>query len=96
MNEAASQTGATAPSEAENLIIAEFEKNSRETVRISLTEYRGQQLLDVRAFYPSGGEMKPGKGLTIRRDLVTTLRKALQAAEKATKGEGKAEQPAEA
>ena len=36
-------------------------------MRVSLTEYNGVDLLDVRAFYPSGGEMKPGKGLSIRR-----------------------------
>lgn len=68
-------------------IVAEFEKNSREVVRVSLTEYKGQDLLDVRAFYQDGGEWKPGKGLALRRDLVTPLRKALQAAEKAARAD---------
>lgn len=67
----------------EGMVIAEFEKNSREVVRVSLTQYNGIDLLDVRAFYQSAGEWKPGKGLAVRRDLVTPLRKALQAAEKA-------------
>ena len=69
----------------EGTVIAEMDKNSREKLRVSLTEFNGQQLLDIRAFYSSGGEMKPGKGIAVRRDLVTSLRKALQAAEKAIK-----------
>ena len=81
----------------EGTIIAEFDKNSREKVRVSLTEYNGVDLLDVRAFYEAGGEMKPGKGLALRRELITPLRKALQAAEKALAAEkaskgGRAEQ----
>ncbi len=75
----------------EGTVVAEFDKNSREKVRVSLTEYNGVALLDVRAFYQAAGEMKPGKGLAIRRELITPLRKALQAAEKAVKGEGKAD-----
>lgn len=71
----------------EGTVIAEFDKNQREKVRVSLTEYNGVELLDVRAFYESGGEMKPGKGLALRRDLIPTLRKALQAAEKALAAE---------
>lgn len=69
----------------EGTVVAEFDKNTREKLRVSLTQYNGVDLLDIRAFYSSGGEMKPGKGLAIRRDLITPLRKALQAAEKAAK-----------
>jgi len=71
----------------EGTIVAEFDKNSREKLRVSLTEYNGVPLLDVRAFYQAGTEMKPGKGLAIRRELITPLRKALQAAEKALAAE---------
>lgn len=67
----------------EGTVVAEFDKNSREKVRVSLTEYNGVALCDVRAFYQSGDAMKPGKGIAIRRELITPLRKALQAAEKA-------------
>ncbi len=78
----------------EGTVIAEVTKNTREVVRVSLTEYNGVELLDVRAFYHSADGMKPGKGLAVRRELITPLRKALQAAEKAAKGESK-EQPEE-
>ena len=70
----------------EGTVVSEFSKNSREIVRVSLTEYNGVELLDVRAFYQSAGELKPGKGIAVRRELITPLRKALQAAEKAAKG----------
>ena len=69
----------------EGTVVAEFDKNTREKLRVSLTEFNGVDLLDIRAFYSSGGEMKPGKGIAVRRDLITPLRKALQAAEKAMK-----------
>jgi hypothetical protein len=70
-------------------IVTEFEKNTKERVRISLTEYGGHPLLDVRTFYQdAAGEWKPGKGIAIRRELVTTLRKALQQAERAMKDTG--------
>lgn len=75
----------------EGKVVAEFEKNSREVVRVSLTEYKGIDLLDVRAYYQKGGDWQPGKGIAIRRDLITPLRKALQAAEKEMKGEGRAD-----
>jgi hypothetical protein len=72
-------------------LIAEFQKNARERVRVSLTEYGGHALLDVRAFYEDAtGEWKPGKGLAIRRELIPELRKALLAAERVAKTEGQA------
>ena len=78
-------------------IVREFEKNSREVVRVSLTEFNGIDLLDVRAFYQAGGDWKPGKGIAVRRELITPLRKALQAAEKAMKDSGgKSEQETKA
>ena len=50
-------------------LVAEFEKNARERVRVSLTEYGGHRLLDLRAYYQDAtGEWRPGKGLTLRRD----------------------------
>jgi len=70
-------------------LIAEFQKNTRERVRVSLTEYGGYKLVDVRAFYEDActGEWKPGKGLTLRRELLPNLKKALLLAERAAKSE---------
>ena len=72
-------------------LVAEFQKNARERVRVSLTQYGGHELLDVRAFYEdASGEWKAGKGLAIRRELIPELRKALLAAERVAKAEGQA------
>lgn len=69
-------------------LIAEFDKNQREKVRVRLTTYGGHDLIDIRAFWEDkAGDLQPGKGLAIRRELIPELRKALQAAEKAVKGE---------
>lgn len=66
-------------------LIAEFNKNAREKVRVSLTEYNGAKLIDIRAYYQDGEAWKPGKGLALRRELIPILKKALIAAEKAEK-----------
>ena len=63
------------------VIIAEFPKNAQEIVRVALDEYKGVPVLDIRAWYAEG--TKPGKGITMHPRNLTTLRKALQAAEAA-------------
>lgn len=71
-------------------VIAELEKNKREIVRVSLTEYGGYKLIDIRTFYEDlkTGQRCPGRsGISMRRELLTDLRKALQAAERAVKAE---------
>ena len=69
--------------QAAPVVIAEFEKNKKEKVRVSFVEFQGHELLEVRAYYPTGdGTMKPGKGLCIQRAQVATLRKALVEAER--------------
>ena len=50
---------------APRVIIAEFDRNSRERIRIALDEYRGINTVDVRVWYRDGNELKPGKsGIT--------------------------------
>lgn len=69
-----------------DVLVAELVKNTRERLRVTLTEYHGRELLDLRAYYQdAGGEWKPGKGLTVRRELLPELRKALLAAERVAK-----------
>jgi hypothetical protein len=68
----------------DGIIVAEFEKNASEVVRVRLTEYQGKALLDIRAFYEDREthERKPGKGLAIRRELLPELKAALEEAER--------------
>lgn len=57
-------------------IIARFVKNSVEEVRLSLTEFKGHKLIDIRAFYLDlDNEYKPTKkGIAISVDLYPELR----------------------
>ncbi len=49
------------------IIVAEWQKNSRERLRVRLDTFKGQAVIDCRAWYEgSDGSMKPGRGgLTI-------------------------------
>lgn len=60
------------------IIIAEFERNAREVVRVALDCYRGAHTIDVRVWYFSGRDLKPGKtGLTLSVRHVDGLADAL-------------------
>ena len=59
---------------ADDVILAEVDKNAREVLRVTATTYEGIDLLDVRCWTrpatPTGGECKPTKkGLSLRRDI---------------------------
>jgi hypothetical protein len=65
-------------------VIAQFEKNATEVVRISLTEYRGHKLLDVRVYYSNDdGEYRPTKkGVSLAVERYTDFKRAMLALEK--------------
>ena len=72
-------------------LIARFEKNSFEEVRISLTEFKGKELIDIRVYYQPEGEeeMRPTKkGITISPEKFPELQKGLIALEKILKAKG--------
>ena len=59
-----------------------IEKNSRESIVVSETEYKGNKYVDVRVFYKDGPEetLKPTrKGVSIRPGQVAELIAALTA-----------------
>jgi Transcriptional Coactivator p15 (PC4) len=60
-------------------VIAEWPKNARETIRISLSEYWGHAIVDCRQWYLGGdGELKPSpKGLTLALAHLPALAKGL-------------------
>jgi len=73
-------------------VIATFEKNSLEEVRVSLTEFKGKALIDLRVYYqPEDGEEKrpTKKGITISPEKFPELKKAILALEKALQKQGK-------
>jgi hypothetical protein len=54
-------------------------KNAREEIRISLDEFKGHRLCNLRVWYQDGDEFRPGKqGLALRLELVPQLIEALQ------------------
>ncbi len=49
------------------VVIGEFEKNSKEVVRVTLHQYAGNDLIGIRAYYhDKDGNLKPGKGINVR------------------------------
>jgi predicted phosphoadenosine phosphosulfate sulfurtransferase len=66
-------------------VIAQFEKNATEVVRVSLTEYRGRQLIDLRVYYSDDeGQYRPTKkGVSLAVGLYGDFKKALHSLEKA-------------
>jgi Transcriptional Coactivator p15 (PC4) len=60
-------------------VISEWPVNARETMRVRLDQFQGQNIVDIRRWYSSGGgELKPGRGgLTIGARHLPELAKAL-------------------
>ena len=58
-----------------------IEKNSRESIVVSETEYKGNKYVDVRVFYKdTDGSLKPTrKGVSVRPEKVAELVAALSA-----------------
>lgn len=78
--------------------IATIRKNAREDLRVTLDEFRGHHLLNLRVWFDADeNEQRPGKqGIAIRLDQLPSLRQALAEAEDAARklgilGHGKAE-----
>jgi hypothetical protein len=65
-------------------IIAQFEKNATEVVRMSLSEYRGHKLFDIRVYYSDDeGQYRPTrKGVSLSVGLYTDFKRAVLALEK--------------
>jgi hypothetical protein len=56
------------PNESDGgVVIAQFEKNKREEVRLSVETFRGRKIINIRVFYKDDmGAWKPGKqGLAV-------------------------------
>lgn len=60
--------------------VAQFPKNNCEVFRVSMDEYQGHTLLNVRVFYQvDDGEMRPGRqGVAVQVEKVPAFLKAIQ------------------
>ena len=61
------------------VVVAEWPRNKREVVRVSLDEYYGRKVIDCRSWwYSDEGELKPGRsGLTLTLKHLPNLAKGL-------------------
>jgi hypothetical protein len=64
-------------------ILDEFERTAVESVRLSVSRYRGRKYLDIRTWYQNpSGEWKPTrKGVKIKESELNRLRSAIDLAE---------------
>lgn len=67
---------------ATQVVVAEFEKNSRETFRVSLDQYRGRDVVDIRVWWrDDDGVMRPSRtGITTSVKDLSRLAAAIAAA----------------
>ena len=67
----------------ENKIIAKFKKNANEIVQVTLNNYKGYDLIDIRVFFINDSEelIATKKGISISTKLIPELKKALEKAE---------------
>jgi Transcriptional Coactivator p15 (PC4) len=65
--------------DGESEVIAQFEKNSKEEVRVSIDDFRGRKLINLRVYYRSEqGNWLPGRqGLALGVDRYRDLADAL-------------------
>ena len=71
-----------------NQLVASFQKNKFEEVRVQINEFKGYDLIDIRVYttLKDGEEKIPtGKGLSINVSHYYDLKKALLATEKVLK-----------
>lgn len=60
-------------------LVDRFEKNATEEVRVSLAEYKGHELMDLRVYYcpPEGEPVPTKKGITMSIELYPELKEAI-------------------
>jgi hypothetical protein len=77
------------------LVVAEFDWNGREVLRVQLDQYNGRPTFTARIFYPAvDGEWKPGKnGLTLGLQHLEKTAKALSDAVAHAKAHGLLKEP---
>lgn len=63
------------------VIVAEWDRNAREIVRVALDQFNGRHTLNVRVWYRDGNDLRPSKaGLTLALKHLEPLAIALNSA----------------
>jgi len=70
------------------MLIAEFEKNLKEKIRVSIEEYRNSRFADLRVYWENEqGEWRPSKkGIALNCQCIAQVIEALQKARKKLEG----------
>ena len=72
-------------------VISEFRKNAKEEVRVTLSNYRGNDVIDIRVYcYPNNpdGDLWPTKkGITMSTKLLPDLKQAIDRAHQQLNGD---------
>ena len=73
-----------------NKLVSRFNKNAMEEIRVSLSEFKGHKLIDIRCYFGREGEdRKPTKkGVSISVKLYPEIKKAFSELEKTLLDEG--------
>ena len=62
-------------------MIAEWDRNAREVVRVALDQYQGRYTINLRVWYRDGDQLKPGRsGLTLALKHLPSLASGLSRA----------------
>jgi hypothetical protein len=71
-------------------LVAQFEKNSKEEVRVSLDDFRGRKIINIRVYYRSdNGKWLPGRqGLALGVDRYRDLAEAMLKVGEALQAQG--------
>ena len=65
------------------IIVAEWDRNKREVIRVALDRYNGRHTVNVRVWYRDDDGLKPGKtGITLALSHLPALAEALVAADR--------------
>lgn len=71
-------------SDSEHKVLLDLEKNARERLRVSVSDFKGTAYVHVRNWYANreGEPHQPGKGIALRSEHLPKVIEALQAAAK--------------
>lgn len=63
-------------------LLAEVPRGERDVYRLRLCEFKGHRYLDLRSWFPdrATGELRPGKGVTLKLTALPQIIEALQKA----------------
>lgn len=72
-----------------SIILSEWPRNMRETIRVCLSRYRGGMTIDLRDWYSEAGMLKPGrKGIALSVKHLRRLETAIDTAIRIAEAEG--------